>query len=228
MRTMPVEQRYAVPMWEELPFPVPAPLPRGPHGLSRDEVRESQRLRLLVAAAQSFAAKGFAATTVADITKGSGVSRVTFYELFQDKTDCFLAAYKMAVDFLVTEMINSAGESEPVHGLAGLEELLTAYLSTLQSYPGLARMFLVEVYVAGPRAVQVRLEGMTSFVELIIAIYRGDDPQLDTMETDLRHMAEIVVAAVSSMATNFVAVGAVEDLSTIRESVLFVARRLLG
>lgn len=210
-------------MWEELPFPVPAPLPRGPHGLSREEVRESQRLRLLVAAAQSFSVKGFAATTVADITKGSGVSRVTFYELFSDKTECFLAAYQVAVDFLVTEMITGAGE-ESATGLAGLEQLLSAYLSTLQSYPGLARMFLVEVYVAGPRAVQVRLDGMNSFVDLIVSIHQGDGPP----QPDVRAMAEVVVASVSSMATNFVAVGAIDELVSIRESVLFVAKRLLG
>src|SRR5690606_30880284 len=67
-------------------------LPRGPHGLPREEVERSQRERLLTAAAEAVAEKGYASMSVADILKGASVSRTTFYQLFDDKLDCFLAA----------------------------------------------------------------------------------------------------------------------------------------
>ena len=57
------------------------------------------------------ASKGYAATTVADLTKQAGVSRTTFYELFDDKEACFLTAYDSAVDILVRR-ISSAYEAE--------------------------------------------------------------------------------------------------------------------
>ena len=46
------------------------------------------------------AAKGYEATTVADVLEEAGVGRETFYELFADKRDCMLAAHANLVDEL--------------------------------------------------------------------------------------------------------------------------------
>ena len=74
------------------------------------------------------AEKGYAATTVADLTQEAGISRTTFYELFDDKEACFLAAYDNAVDALVRR-ISGAYEAEerwPDRARAGLAALLEA------------------------------------------------------------------------------------------------------
>src|SRR5439155_6906652 len=81
-------------------------LPRGPHGLSREEVELSQRARLLHAATQAVAEQGYVKTTVADILRRAGVSRATFYQLFSDKEDCFQAALKANAEFVATVMEN--------------------------------------------------------------------------------------------------------------------------
>jgi AcrR family transcriptional regulator len=99
---------------------------------------------------RTVAAKGYAATTVADLTKRAGISRTTFYELFADKEACFLAAYDNAVDVLVRR-ISAAYEAEerwPDRARAGLEALLEA----LAAEPELARLALVDVAAAGPAA----------------------------------------------------------------------------
>ena len=75
------------------------------------------------------AAKGYAATTVADLTREAGVSRTTFYELFEDKEACFLAAYDGAVEALVRRVSpptsrRRAGRTGPAAGLAALLEAL--------------------------------------------------------------------------------------------------------
>ena len=75
--------------------------PRGRHRLPREVVARSQRDRLLEAAIRVVAEKGYAALTIGDLTGAAGVSRTTFYELFDGKEDCFLAAYDNAVDALV-------------------------------------------------------------------------------------------------------------------------------
>jgi AcrR family transcriptional regulator len=96
------------------------------------------------------AAKGYAATTVADLTREAGVSRTTFYELFEDKEACFLAAYDNAVDALVRR-ISEAYEAEerwPDRARAGLATLLEA----LAADPAQARLALVDVAAAGPAA----------------------------------------------------------------------------
>jgi len=124
--------------------------PRGRHRLPPEVIARSQRGRLLDAAVGVAAEKGYAATTVGDLTAAAGVSRTTFYELFEDKEACFLAAYDNAVDTLLRRII-AAYESEqrwPDQARAGLEALL----ETLASAPAPARLFLVDIASAGPVA----------------------------------------------------------------------------
>src|ERR671932_1794815 len=80
---------------------IPRPLPRGPHNLTRDDVLASQRERMIDAVAATVARKGYVATTVGDVVARAGVSRKTFYEHFQDKEDCFLAAFDTGVDLVL-------------------------------------------------------------------------------------------------------------------------------
>jgi AcrR family transcriptional regulator len=93
---------------------------------------------------------GYAATTVADLTREAGISRTTFYELFDDKEACFLAAYDKAVDAVVRR-ISSAYEAEerwPDRTRAALATLLEA----LAADPAQARLAFVDVASAGPAA----------------------------------------------------------------------------
>jgi AcrR family transcriptional regulator len=124
--------------------------PRGRHGLPREVVQRSQRERLLEATMRIVAEKGYGPTTVTDLTRGAGISRTTFYELFEDKEACFLAAYDDAVDKLVRR-ITAAYEGEerwPDRARAGLRELLAA----LAADPAQARLAFVDVAAAGPAA----------------------------------------------------------------------------
>ncbi len=124
--------------------------PRGRHGLPPEVVARSQRDRLLAATMRIVAAKGYAATTVSDLTKEAGISRTTFYELFADKEACFLAAYDDSVDQLVRR-ISVAYEGEerwPDRARAGLATLLEA----LAADPEQARLAFVDVASAGPAA----------------------------------------------------------------------------
>jgi hypothetical protein len=60
-------------------------------GSTREKAAQNQKMRLFAATVASTATKGYPATTVADLTSLSGVSRSTFYEHFEDKAHCFRA-----------------------------------------------------------------------------------------------------------------------------------------
>ena len=125
-------------------------LPRGRHGLPRELVERSQRERLLAGVVQVIAAKGYAETTVADVLEVSAVGRETFYELFDDKRDCFLAAHTILMEDLFargTEAFEQPGPwpERARHGLA-------AILEWFASDPEVARVLMVEVAAAGPAA----------------------------------------------------------------------------
>ena len=63
--------------------------------LPAEEVARNQRERLFAALVAVVAEKGYEATRVEDLLELSGVSRSAFYEHFNDKQDCLLAAVEL-------------------------------------------------------------------------------------------------------------------------------------
>jgi AcrR family transcriptional regulator len=204
------------------------PLPRGPHKLSRDEVERSQRERLLQATTEAVAEKGYVATTVADILQLAGVSRTTFYQLFKDKQDCFLAAYRANADLVAEVMaveLDRLRASDETDALARLDRVLQTYLTALHDAPALARVFLVEVYAAGPPAIEQRRRSLEQFVDIVAETHRGETGMLGTRK-DQRFAAEVLVGAVSSMVTNIVGVGDIGELPRLRKPLMALAARI--
>lgn len=201
------------------------PLPRGPHALSREAVEQSQRERLLIGATEAFANKGYAATAVADIISAAGVSRATFYRLYSDKHDCFLQAAQLASNTVVsviagglTELVESSDDATP---LEKIDALLASYLQTISDYAPLARVFLVEVYAAGPEAVAQRRDALGNFALLVASII-GDPADPET-----KQLADVLVAAVSSIVTNAVGAGEGDSLPEMHAPLLAVASKIL-
>src|SRR5580692_11035813 len=74
-----------------------AALDATPGTLGRERVGEIQRARILAAMTELVRERGIGGVTVAHVVVRSGVSRRTFYELFEDREDCLLAAFEQAV-----------------------------------------------------------------------------------------------------------------------------------
>jgi AcrR family transcriptional regulator len=115
-------------------------------GTPRKEAERNQRERLFAAMVATVAAKGYEATTVADLVDLSGVSRSAFYRHFEDKQSCFIAA----VDALVEPTLKRLGADESAP--AGMERAQKAFadlIETIVAQPAAAKMCVVEVYAAG-------------------------------------------------------------------------------
>jgi AcrR family transcriptional regulator len=70
-------------------------LPHGPHRLERDEVILNQRSRIFGAMIEAVGTVGYEETKVKQLIELAGVSRRSFYEMFANKEECFLAAYAL-------------------------------------------------------------------------------------------------------------------------------------
>ena len=128
-------------------------------------VSDSQRARLLEAMAQVVATEGYAATTVAGVVRAAGVSRSTFYELFESKEQCFVDAYRHGVDVLF-DHVRAATRAARADGWeAQLRASNRAFLATLQGEPRFARTYLIEIHAAGPAALQARGEALVRFAD---------------------------------------------------------------
>ena len=161
------------------------------------------------------AEKGYAATTIADLTREAGISRTTFYEMFDDKEACFLAAYDRVVDALVRRVTVAyeAEEGWPNRARAGLAELLEA----LAEEPEVARLALIDVSAAGPaaqRRYRAALQRLTPFFE------EGRDfaPGGRNLPANTSRMA---IGAVAGLIADEVSEGRAEYLSGLLSDVLF-------
>lgn len=189
--------------------------PRGRQRLPPEVIARSQRERLLEAAVRVVASKGYGATTVADLTKQAGISRTTFYEMFDDKEACFLAAYDSAADALVRRVTVAyeAEESWPARARAGLAALLGA----MAEEPELARLALVEVGAAGPaaqRRYRAALQRLTPFFD------EGRDfaPGGRNLPANTSRMA---IGAVAGLVSDALAEGRAAQLPDLLSEVLF-------
>jgi AcrR family transcriptional regulator len=199
-----------------------ASLPRGPHHLTRAQVSASQRERLYRAMIDVVAEKGYARTAVADVLARARVSRASFYEHFTDKEDCFLAAYDAAIGILVDRIRHAAADATNAGGEVRVGSVLDAYLATIAAEPAVARTFLIEVYAAGPKALERRYAVLERFVDLLSGLL-ADTPGWPSDPVGHRLACEAIVGALSSMVTTRVASGDFASLGELRDPLLAFA-----
>lgn len=140
-------------------------LPRGRHGLPRELVERSQRERLLAAVVRVSAAKGYEATSVADVLAEAGVGRESFYELFSDKQDCMLAARQLLVEDL--EATVAGAYTAPGPWLDRVREALAAALGWFAADPVAGKVMLLELASLGPISRTIFLDDFRRFTGLL-------------------------------------------------------------
>jgi AcrR family transcriptional regulator len=171
-------------------------------GPTAETVREGaqvvamQRRRLLSAVMQLVYEHGARALTVALICERASLSRRTFYELFEDREMCLLAAFEDEVQ-QATNIVEQALADEPP-GQSWRRQVrvgLTALLSFFDNDPRAARLLVVEALSEGERTLKSRTRVMAQLVGLVdrgrVEARLGREPPPLT--------AEGVVGAVSSV-----------------------------
>lgn len=139
-------------------------LPKGRHGLTREQVAASQRSRLLQAAVELGTQRGFASLTLTDIVHRAGVARSTFYEYFEDKEHCYLEAFDYAAE-RVLERVLTIGPPHAVAHTSPVHAYIARLLELAVEEPGLVRLVAADAEALGPvaaerqRAITRRLAG---------------------------------------------------------------------
>lgn len=185
------------------------PLPAGRHGFSREQVAHNQRERLIAGLATAVAERGYNAVTITHITREAKVSRRVFYENFEGKEECFLAAFDVVVAHVRELVADAAGSAPdwPHQAIAAAQEAL----SFLASEPDLARLCLVESQTAGPKVARRFHDAVRDLVpplERGRAERSGDRPLPPTTE-------ESTIGALISLASRKVAAGKAEELTDL-------------
>lgn len=132
----------------------------GNHGLTPEQVADSQRERVLAAMREEVAKRGFKEVPVADVIRRAGVSRKTFYALYGSKEECFVAVYERELERLLGPTLQAFQGAES--WVDRLRTALGVLLGALAADSATARICFVEVLAAGPTALARRNEAMAA------------------------------------------------------------------
>jgi AcrR family transcriptional regulator len=175
---------------------------------------ETRRQLILEAMVRVVGRQGYKATSVADVIAEADVSRTTFYKHFEDKHECFLAAYDMVTERILDEVIaNCDGEQ------AWLERVrigLTTIVEMFALDPQLARTAIVEVAAAGADARQRHWNAITRFTEFL-----EDGEELAGGRELPDNIALMAAGAVSGLIFDELLTGRAERLPQLLPDLLF-------
>ena len=175
---------------------------------------QTRRQAILEAMVRVVGRQGYKATSVADVIAEADTSRTTFYKYFEDKHDCFLAAYDMVVERVVTEVIAACeGEEDWVERV---RIGLTTIVDLFALDPALARTAVVEVSAAGADARQRHWDAVSKFTEFL------EDGKELAVDRDLPdNIALMAAGAVSGLIFDELLTGRAERLPELLPDLLF-------
>ncbi len=141
-----------------------------PGGASpEEETAASQRERIFGAIVAAVAERGYEATTVADISELSGVSKSSYYEHFADKE----AGVVATVEALLAPSLVFAAENGIGRGEQEARRGFERGIGLIASQAAAARLCLVEIYAAGPSAVALLEKTASGFEQLLAQTFEG-------------------------------------------------------
>lgn len=145
-------------------------MPRRPLTVQqRAEAGAQQRRRIIRALADCIVARGYSATTIADVAGSARTSKSTVYAHFADKEAVFLALYSQAADRVLAVIAGTDAESQAA-GLGWRERVQAnthAYLAAMASGHELTRYLLIEAQAVSPAALALRREVLDRYVDLL-------------------------------------------------------------
>lgn len=162
-----------------------------PAVLDCGDVAEIQRVRIVGAIGELVRERGGAAVTVADVVARSGISRRTFYEHFEDREACFLAAFDRALAS-AGERVEAACRGERGRWRERTRTALAALLEFCDAEPEQAYLCVVGALAAGPAALERRTAATK---QLAAAVHEGGAGTPSERRPE-RLVAEGVVGAV--------------------------------
>jgi AcrR family transcriptional regulator/DNA-binding MarR family transcriptional regulator len=124
-------------------------------GFGRDHVTEIQRARMIAGMIDVISERSRANATVAHVVARSGVSRRTFYEVFDDFEDCFLAALDESIAQGSVYVL--AAYDPRARWRIRIRAALIGLLEFLEDEPAMGHLCTVETLGAGRRVHERRM-----------------------------------------------------------------------
>jgi AcrR family transcriptional regulator len=189
-------------------------LPRGRHSIPRKVVFDNQRTRLVDGVAGALEGRGYGDLAVAHITGEAGVSRATFYEIFESKRECVLVAHERSSRRLITRIQRACA------GLDTWQDRLAAGLAAglrfVVESPQEARLLILESIGADPVLAGSVIASHDELVELLRAGRRRCPGAADLPEVTERAL----IGAATSVVADLLMAGKAGELIELEPQLL--------
>jgi AcrR family transcriptional regulator/DNA-binding MarR family transcriptional regulator len=119
-------------------------------------VSQAQRSRMLHSAVSVVSEFGYGQMSVSRVTSRAGVSRRTFYDLFEDREDCFLAAFEDAAERARGLVLEAYGRERGWR--QNVRSALAALLRHLDEEPGVRSLLVIDALQGGPKVLERRAD----------------------------------------------------------------------
>ena len=192
--------------------------PSGIRSLPSDLVSAIQRERLLAGMLRATAQLGYRELSVQDVLERAGVSRPTFYEHFENKEDCFLAAFDAAAARL-RQMLETAGE-EGETWRERLRPALEQLLRFVNEEPDAAMTLVVDARAACPPALLRRDELLDHFASCLDTQVRAEAP---AGEAPSAIAAAGIVGGIEALLYSRLNRGETSDIEALLPSLMYFA-----
>lgn len=191
---------------------MPSPIGREP--FPREVVEEHQRERVIEAAIDVFAKRGYRGATVSHLVSGAKVGVNSFYSLFEGKEDCFLVVYDQVVAASRERMAAAVPLRAPWP--QRMVAALRALLELIEETPLHARIALVEVHTAGPTA-RARHEHDLDEVAALLRSGRDHSAVRDELPDTLEYA---IVGGLAWLLQQRIAIGEATEITALLPEVL--------
>jgi AcrR family transcriptional regulator len=147
------------------PITVSSNAPALANGHGSESMLEIQRGRILAAMVEACAQCGAANVSVSDVVTRAGISRRTFYEIFADREECFLAAFDDGMEGASRYALDGYDPSAP--WVLRVRTALAGLLTFFDVERGVGQLLIVGSLGAGPRALERRRHVLTQIVTVV-------------------------------------------------------------
>lgn len=196
-------------------------------GKSLQARRGDQRERILLAARDVFATRGYANAGIDEIVARARVSRTTFYEFFENKEKCLLAVYGLGVKRLARALLTVVAQTAGA-GLHPMDRIRAEVRALAEAYaadPAMARIILIEIVGATPAAERVRAYARDQAARVIQAQLEQYEYWRSRPVLDRRVASLAAMAAIDQPISDLVAEQRLQDWETLVEPISLVVGR---